>query len=175
MDVLAKLVTMTPAEWHAWQAKALAADAERTRSLTEARARRPAHPPCEDPFCPRCVPFGRHLDPDVQQRRREAWAQQDVRRARELAGQRQADEAEGLVWLQDLARLREAAGLTQAALATKVGISRQSVNAIEAGRKRPRPRVARRLREILGPLRPSGTTPGSLLQAAQGAAGGGGS
>lgn len=49
-----------------------------------------------------------------------------------------------------LAARRQAAGLTQAALAAQVGVSRQALNALEAGRSAPSMPVALRLARALG-------------------------
>lgn len=49
----------------------------------------------------------------------------------------------------DLGRRRQAAGLTQAALAERVGLSRQAFNALEAGRSVPSVQVALRLARAL--------------------------
>lgn len=49
-----------------------------------------------------------------------------------------------------LAARRQAAGLTQAALAAQVGVSRQALNALEAGRSAPSMPVALRLARVLG-------------------------
>lgn len=138
--------------WSRWVAQALEAEAARERRLEEAQARRAAHRPCPDPACPVCVPFGRHLALDVQQRRRAVWAAQDRDRDRHLARERRDAGAEASGWLRDLGTLREQAGLTQAALAGKVGISARTIRRIEGGRvvwdppERPRLLVPRELR-----------------------------
>ncbi len=143
--------------WAAWVQAADARERERqTRSAaTQANQERPC--PCEglDPFCPRCVPYGRHLDANVHRRRREVWAAQDRARAKTSAQQRRAEEAEGLAWLQDLTRLREAAGLTQAALAGKVGVAARTIRRIETTGHTPRPALARRLARALDLERPA--------------------
>ena len=139
----------TATAWNAWMARALAAEALRARHQATAQARQTTHPPCEDPFCATCVPFGQHLELAVQRRRRAWWAAQDRERAMALAGARRQEDAEGL---QDLRGLREAAGLTQAALAARVGITRESLGRIEAGKAAPRRTVVDRLRAALGPV-----------------------
>jgi putative transcriptional regulator len=47
--------------------------------------------------------------------------------------------------LSEVRRLREAAGLSQAALAVQLGVSRQTINAIETGRYDPSLTLAVRL------------------------------
>ncbi len=152
--MMVDVTAMTPHEWEAWKAKALAAGEQRKARLAMARARRQAHAPCDDPFCPWCVPFGRHLDVGVQQRRRAVWAQQDRERAGErIERLRAAEVGEAAGFLHDLALLRKAAGLTQGTLAAKVGIKRESLSRIEAGKAIPRRPVVDRLRAALAPVR----------------------
>lgn len=52
----------------------------------------------------------------------------------------------------DIRRARKAAGMTQVALATTLGVSRQTVSGWEAGRYRPQRRLMERVAMALGPL-----------------------
>lgn len=159
------VTAMTPHEWEAWKAGTLAADEQRQARLAGARARRQAHAPCADPFCPACVPFGRHLDIAVQQRRRAVWAQQDRERAGErIERPRAAEVGEAAGFLHDLGLLRRAAGLTQGTLAAKAGIQRESLSRIEAGKVIPRRRVVERLRVALAPVRTASGPPRKARQ-----------
>lgn len=51
------------------------------------------------------------------------------------------------VWLKNI---REEKNLTQQSLAKRIGISRQMVNSIENGTRRPSPEVAKKIAKILG-------------------------
>lgn len=156
-----------PETWAAWVATAEAAE-RRRQAHGAAAAQRSGPCPCEglDPFCETCVPFGRHLDPLIQDRRRQAHARQEALQARVRVfwDQWERDHPRGPsrflpeqcdAFARVLRARREAAGLTVSQVSERAGLGAPEVAAIEARRPfatmpRPEPSTVLRLWWALG-------------------------
>ncbi len=112
--------------------------------------------PCEglDPFCEVCVPFGRHLNTDIQWHRWAAWKAYDalMDRVQQYRRNHASERLPGT--FPDLAERRKAAGLTPGALAAKACIGVRQLLRIEADPAQAvEPSLVIRLRLALGIVR----------------------